>query len=683
MTLPAGFVSCSEEIDESNFAIKTDKTAADFIDADPQFSMIKTIFSNVRLGASENASPIYSVLTARGNYTVFLPTNDAVQKFMGQEGVASLEALIADPELSNLVAKSCIIDHNEESAYETVLFPLTGAFPKPNLNDRLLSCQQDSTSHYIINGTSHVIDEDNEVSNGFVHVVDAVVAPSSLTLDKMIGIADNMQVFSYLLKKTTWADSLYENLDISYENPDRPKEYIQNGVKEKFVYAEHRYIGYTALVEPDSVYTAAFGVQKQLKGDSLTNGEDFLKAIEKEAEKHYGNKAVGDYSNPDNAVNRYVAYHLINGKMAFNNLVRHFNEYNYKIGDPKNPQRVNTPTNVWDFYTTMGKYPSLIKITEVGTSSVVEADRMNHPLYANRISVYDNTPDGDYTELDVLPNFEGVLLSPDNGGNDNNALNGYYYPINKILVCSEALCNELANRRIRIDASTMFPELLSNSVRGGEYTRFDDNQKYDYFTNIMNVSPQSVLLYLQLKSNASWNDFQGDQIMVTGLYDVTIKLPPVPAEGNYEIRMGVGHNSLRGMTQIYFGDDPDKLMPAGLPYDMRQSPGPDNPAIPWIEDGDDPIINLENDKNLRNQGYLKGPRYFCVCDGKGENPVRDVSGAYGVVRRIITQDYLYPHKAYYLRFKTALKNSDSQLIFDYFEFASKNVYNGPVPEDVW
>ena len=682
MAMPMGFVSCSEEIDESNFAIKSEMTAADFIDSDEQFSMIKTVFLNVRLGASENASPIYSVLTARGNYTIFLPTNEAVKQFYESEGLVSLEELISNPELSSLVAKSCIIDHESDNAYETADFPTTGSFDKPNLNDRLLTCEEvivNDRPEHKINGTSLVIDPDNEVSNGFVHVVSTVVAPSALTLDKLLASADNMKVFSYLMQKTTWADSLFENLDVSYEDPDRPITYNLNNVA-PFTYAQHRYIGYTALVEPDSVYAANLGVDVELDAEgNLTNGEAFVNALLPKAVAVYGDAEADNFTHGDNALNRFVAYHLIDGKMAYNKLVHHYNEFNYQNGDPKNPQLVNMPTNVWDFYTTMGTHPSLLKITQIGDASMVEPDKMNHPIYVNRISEYANGPEEDYKEKGFVSGYKGFLLSATNGDNDNNGLNGYYYPIDNLLFYTDDLRKEIMKRRVRFDATTMLPELLSNSVRGGVYTRFENG----YFDNITREAPDTKLLYLQAFSNASWNDYQGDEFMVSGLYDFTLKLPPVPMDGTYEIRMGVAHNSLRGMCQIYFGDDPDRLMPAGLPYDMRQSPGPDNPAIPWIEDGDDWIVNGENDKNLRNQGYMKAPQYHTVCNGKGDTPVRQRGGQFGCVRRIITVADMKANVPYYLRFKTALKKTDSQFFMDYFEYAHTSVYNGPVAEDIW
>ena len=111
-----------------------------------------------------------------------------------------------------------------------------------------------------------MVEADNEVSNGFIHVVDVAVAPSSMTLDRLIAAADNMKVFAYLMEKTTWCDSLWENLDLSYEDPARPLVYKLNNV-DPFTYAQHRYVGYTALVETDDVYERRLGLQVETDGE--------------------------------------------------------------------------------------------------------------------------------------------------------------------------------------------------------------------------------------------------------------------------------------------------------------------------------------------------------------------------------------------------------------------------------
>lgn len=676
-TSTLGLVGCSEEIDESNFAIKSEMTAADFILSNEDYSMAKEIFSKVALG-SKDGSQIINVLAARGNYTIFLPNNEAVSEYLKTEGVPSV-AELTDEQL-NLLAKSCIIDNENSPAYETADFPTTGSFEKANLNDRLLSCMmEDSTSEYIINGTSRVVDENNEVSNGFIHVVNRVVAPSAFTLDRLIGSADNMKVFAYLLKVTGWDKELVDNLDISYEDPDRPKKYELNNVA-PFVNQQHRYLGFTAMVEIDSVYEALAGIEKQLDSvGNLVNGEDFIPAIQREAEKHYGTMALTNFTHKDNALNQFVAYHLLKGKMAYNKIVHHFNEWLYKVGDAKNPSR-DYPTNVWDYFTTMGPHPRLLKVTQVGNTTMASdiVDKNEHPMFINRISAHQNGPEDDYHEK--YAKRTGIRLAATNGKFDNNGLNGYYYPLRNLLVYDSELANEMHNERIRIDVSTVFHELLSNNVRGTEYRHFENG----FFENISRESPDTKLLYLMVPGLAEWNDGQGDEFMVAGLYDFTMKLPPVPKDGTYEIRMGVAHNSLRGMCQIYFGSDPDRLKPAGLPYDMRQQAKPENPEIPYQPDGDDWEINYENDRMLRNQGYMKAPQYYTICNGKAETPIRQRYGTWSCVRRIITTANMKANETYYLRFKTALKKTDSQFFMDYIEYASTNVYNNPgKSEDIW
>ena len=54
-----------------------------------------------------------------------------------------------------------------------------------------------------------------------------------------------------------------------------------------------------------------------------------------------------------------------------------------------------------------------------------------------------------------------------------------------------------------------------------------------------------------------------------------------------------------------------------------------------------------------------------------------------VLRSIVLAADMKVDKIHYLRFKSALKKFDSELTKDFFEFASKSVYNGPEPEDIW
>ena len=106
--------------------------------------------------------------------------------------------------------------------------------------------------------------------------------------------------------------------------------------------------------------------------------------------------------------------------------------------------------------------------------------------------------------------------------------------------------------------------------------------------------------------------------------------------------MGLSNNSLRGMCQIYFGESPNDLRPAGLPVDMRQK-GQGNDNIGWVADTKDESLNAENDKNMRNHGWMKAPRFFTKTDGKGDSDLRNTEEGV-ILRRIVTVQYLEPRQ---------------------------------------
>ena len=293
--------------------------------------------------------------------------------------------------------------------------------------------------------------------------------------------------------------------------------------------------------------------------------------------------------------------------------------------------------------------------------------------------------DGDYKVVSITR--RGQKISPTTGTHGiNSAVNGFYYPIDGILLYDDEVKNTALRGRLRFDISTMTPEIWTANLRGRTTRFFTD----DFFENIINVAEDTRLFYLSNPGSA-WYDYQGDEFEVTGVFDVTFRLPPVPTAGTYEVRMGISNNTLRGMAQIYFGDNPQNLAPTGLPIDLRvcargggdindyKEELPDIFAvIPWETDVEDEEQNRTVEKNLRNAGYMKGPKYF---HGHAWTyPARENNAC---LRRIITQQYMTPDKTYYIRYKTALEATDTQFFTDYFELCPSYIYNGPEPEDVW
>ena len=251
------FQSCKEDLSESDYAIAEKQTITDYLSENDDFSLFKAVLDRVPLGRKEGASPLSAVLSGRGNYTVFAPSNDAINAYLQSLGLTSVDQL--DDEQASLIACSCIIDNGDESAYESAEFPTSvAAFGKSDLNDRTITCEQkvDETTndtYYLLDGTSRVVKFDIELSNGYLHEMGDVIAPSNEMVPDLIKTADNMTVMGALLFATGWDEKLTDYIDLEYENAEHEVS-VKLPNLATFPVAQHRYLGYTGLVETDDVF---------------------------------------------------------------------------------------------------------------------------------------------------------------------------------------------------------------------------------------------------------------------------------------------------------------------------------------------------------------------------------------------------------------------------------------------
>ncbi len=683
--------SCKDEVDASNLVTKTEATVWDYLDSVAVYADYADLLTEVETGDGKvaNSSTLASFVSGYGNFTVFPATNEAIAEFTLErtEGATSdWHQLSADDK--KLIAYNSIIDHGDDPAYATADFPVTGTFSLATLDHRLLTVELTEDNEFVIEGSAHLVQSDVKLKNGYIHGVDHVIAPSQSTVSDLIATADNMRIFSLLLERTGWADSLripYEDPDFTTDGyPDQDTYMESDGY---FDIVEQRYRGFTVFAEPDSLFQlpeseGGWAIDLQLdEAGVVANPDEVLAQVEQRAARTYGSASMGQYTDPANPLNCFVAYHLLDGAMAYNNLVHHMNEFGYKAGpNALDPQLTEFSVDVWDYYTTMGTPRRLLKVTQNG-----DLEDGYYPIYLNTAREYDNSRDGTYKVTAVTR--RGERISATNGTHGaNSAVNGFYYPIDGIHLYSDEVRTTALRGRLRFDIATMTPEIWTANLRGRTTRFFTD----DFFENIINVAEDTRLFYLSNPGSA-WYDYQGDEFEVTGVFDVTFRLPPVPTAGTYEVRMGISNNTLRGMAQIYFGDNPQNLAPTGLPIDLRvcargggdindyKEDLPDIFAvIPWETDVEDEEQNRTVEKNLRNAGYMKGPKYF-----HGHAWTYSARENNACLRRIITQQYMTPDKTYYIRYKTALEATDTQFFTDYFELCPSYIYNGPEPEDVW
>lgn len=718
--------SCQDEIDTSARYTFTGNTVISYLQKHSNvYSEYCALLDSVNISDFSD-SKVSQLLSARGNYTCFAPTNEAIQNYLEElkaEGIISEaswdapEFHVVDPETGKkelleekrrvIVYNSIIDAGDEQEAYQSTYFSECAKTDGgtvaglPNMMARKLIIAKGDSTNYTIQGCP-ISDTNCNIYtiNGYIHQVTKVIAPNTETTTDMftkmiknkkhgmytyaaliqaIGLTEELSKTEdeeyYRLKMTGQIESRTPKAHSTYTATGGPTD---NKGDSYGIYPERRYYGYTLFIENDTWWEQTLGLT-----DSITayEAEEVVEMVAKyvaDNKLHLSDAKVdNNYTNVDNALNQFVTYHILPAKVENSKLVIHFNEYGYNH-DIKNPT-----VCVYDYYTTMGKRRLL---------KTFKAPQRN-TIYLNRFPIIDNATDGTYKEIGCDAGKEGIEIDLAGVAETYNA---YIYPVNGCLFYNEQTAENLGKERIRIDVATMFNEFITNNIRSNENESYQYqcvglpiSEKYNYVEDL-EIGKNTLFFYLsgRVGKNNSWANYQGDELCINGNYELTWKLPPVPKDGIYELRMGLSTSYLRGMTQVYWGTNKNALPAAGIPVDIRMQGtiteikgGKTLPSIVgWEADvkGDDDV-NAEIDKKMRNNWYMKGPKYVHYM-GEGQL-LRDRSKA---LRRIIVREHMKADETYYIQFRSVLDDDQTEFFVDYFEFCPKEVYDNPlVPEDIW
>lgn len=510
-----------------------------------------------------------------------------------------------------------------------------------------------------------------------------VTAPSVAELLKQ---APNMRIWAKLLDVTGWGAKMVPDAKAEKAFAEKYKAYAgtyPNNTGTRTPFQAYRRQGFTLFAETDEVFNKEWGVPMPVYDEatqSITNWETIKQVLNEQCGKIYSNLKPGDLTDKDNAVNIFVATHLLNSNMqlANNSAVRHATEYGYTTGENINEPSTNYTVNVWDYYRTAWPQESkLLKITQTPDGQ----------FYLNRFSKYDNGLTGTYVETGTLQ--EGILAHArnevDNSVYNNVALDGSYHPIDNILSFNSDYASAMKSERVRMDFTTLLPEIASNNLRGK-----DAYFPTDYFSTLTNVSPDTKIQ--QLYARKGWVDYQGDELLVTGNYDFTLEVPAMPNDGSYELRIGYSVNGVRAKSLLTFicEDEAGNQGTWGEALVLDQSePFMANDCI-GQKDADlnyDETLCAENDYALHKLGYMKAPAYFHTAGYTANSARAELGRSYngGNMRRVLITSNMSSRMRYYIRFQALNNSSRAQLHLDYIEFVPRlvDVAGEPYREDVW
>lgn len=673
---------------------------------------------------------LWGQMRTYGTYTCFAPDDDAMQAYFDirrdeapndsvRNVFSSLENVLNNRKLCDTIARTHLFNN---AMYASDLNG-DGVLQHPNMLDRyvtynsypdsselatdidgnVLKAHDGSDSvnirlKYIINMQASLIKTDDSVQNGVVHKVDKVIRSSNQFLPGLMKENPNLTIFYSALVATkliekmdaVYFDESYPEIEYSWTEqalrdnyPGIHRNYtaFENTAEsaDRIAYPDKREFKFTMFVMPDTALAT-------YSDNYWSGGIKDLNDLREYAKKVYND---ADHINDADTLTtsplyKLIAYHILPCWLSYDQfntrqpelVKRHLSLKEHDIEDffatmlPHSIMRISTPYP--DGATALG-----IFINRRGTATT--------GLVSEGVRIAQNA--SEY-------NLPGSLT--------NICVNGGYHYINKLLVYDEFTRATALQCRMRIMCCTLSPDFINSRGRGRlngdtKITNIDKMSmayKLGYCENFLWVEDQTK--FFVRYRDKGFGTYNGDELSIRGAYDLAFKLPPVPTDGTYEIRMW--NNSLasdpsrcdRGIVQFYMHrynpvEDGSvfwrnwKWDPQGIPVDLRLGGG--DSRIGMVSDNDERYDGMTaaavkeaiklNDRAMRIRGYLKAPDSFTT-NGNNEDPIRYSTDCY---RMIVATEYLSAENDYWIRMRQVYEE-DGVFPFSFIEIVPKSIYEG-------
>ena len=609
--------SCdSDNVGENLYTFKS-KMMGQFLADSADFSEFARLLDTTK---------VISLLNTYGTYTCFAPTNEAMRTFYQSRGKKSLDDFSMDS--LKLIAYDHLIN-GAEVLYSNFV---VGRLPQMSMSDRYLAISFGQNGEAFVNKTSKIIQNNVVVHNGVIHFIDEVLNPTREGIVEVISADPKFSLFYEALLATGLADSLVRYKDDTYD-PDNFKHLITvTRESNQWYYHEiplSRKFGYTLFVESNETYAE--------------NGITNLAAMKAYAANIYNtvypnDAQITDITDSRNSLNRFIAYHIINKQLSYSKLI-----------DAYDTGHMLKTIDMYEYLETMCP----------NTLIEVKKDRLKGKT--NILNYIRETG----RAINITSNY------------DIDAVNGVYHEIDGILAYDQYVEAEHSTKRLRFDGSSFFPELTNNNMRGRGITSPGPGPNLQFklprnYIDRLSTSEQTIVSYLT--ADARYQNYEGDEIFLGAtsgnLYDFSIITPPIPA-GTYEVRFGYLTNGKRGVAQLYLDN-----IPAGVPLNLNNyatdvSIGYETPRTVQAD-----MDGFENDKMMRNRGFMKGPACYKVVQ-PGWSDGENARYSPAALRRIMGT-YIFPEASNHLLTVKGL--SGGEFMFDYLEFVPTSVLES---EDIY
>ncbi|MDP4278507.1 MAG: fasciclin domain-containing protein, partial [Bacteroidota bacterium] len=435
-----GLSACNSDDIGGNLYTFTDETMGEYLRKHPDsYSEFTRLLDTTH---------VMSLLNTYGTYTCFAPDNKAMRAFYKLKGKSDL----SDFSLDSL--KQIAYDHIIMGTAVNSTSFVEGRLPELSMSDRYITVTMKNTGEIFINKTSQIIVKDIIVHNGIIHQIDEALNPVRDGVVEAISKDAHFNLFYQALEATGLADSLMLVQDDSY-NAENYKDLATTTLDQNNwfyeVVPQKRKFGYTVLMESDSTMNASQGI---------TDMESLKVYAASVYDKVYPEDA--NITNPKdrrNSLNRFIAYHLITKQLGYSTFIDAYDV----------AQMVKT-RDMYEYVETMCPN-TLIEVSKIRS--------------LNETNLLNRDPE------------TGAAVRIVKSNSDNDAINGVYHEVDKMLVYDQATHNMMSTKRLRFDSASFFDELTNNNMRDKGVT--DPNLRFALprgYVNRISCTEQTVVQYL-------------------------------------------------------------------------------------------------------------------------------------------------------------------------------------------
>lgn len=320
------FASCKDDFDNTFADDPTTLPAATYMELEEEQSMALW----VELLKYTN---MFNTLNLSAEYTCFVPNNEAMNKFLASKSISNVDQLNMDEAL--LLVRYHTI---KGAMYSSVDFK-NGLVADSTASGDYLSTQYMEGGIVRVNSESNILST-VPVTNGYIHAIDVVLTPVS---------------------ETIWGV-----LETSSEYSIMREAIVYTGLKDRLdsIQIDQKRIKYTLLAVPDNIYTS----------EGITDISSLISRL----------GAGNDYTNPNNELYKYTAYHLLSQQVSLSSFA------DFEVQDTARSRNYNTMAE-----------NQLFNVSEVNRVLYINYDKVSNSG-AQFISVNKNTKNGVIHTIDNI-----------------------------------------------------------------------------------------------------------------------------------------------------------------------------------------------------------------------------------------------------------------------------------------